>query len=62
MLIDFGADTSVVDKHGFVTEIIEGVSVSDQGFSYSHRTLKVLPIVDALYTYNHQDSGEVILL
>ena len=33
MLLDSGADTSVVGKHGFVTEIIEGISVSSQGFS-----------------------------
>ena len=62
MLLDSGADTSVVGKHGFVTEIIEGISVSAQGFSDGQPALDDLPVVNALYAYDDTDSGEVILL
>jgi len=62
MLLDSGADTSVVGKHGFVTEIIEGISVSAQGFSDGQPALDDLPVVNALYAYDDRDSGEVILL
>lgn len=62
MLIDSGADTFVVGKHGFVTEIIEGVSVSAQGFSDSQPTLNDLPVVNTLYAYDDPASGEVIFL
>ena len=62
ILIDSGADTSVVGKHGFVTEVIEGISVSAQGFSDSQPTLDDLPVVNALYAYDDQKSGEVLLL
>ena len=49
-------------KHGFVTEIIEGVSVTAQGFIDSQPTLHDLPVVNALYAYNDPASGEVVLL
>ena len=62
LLIDSGADTSVVGRHGFVTEIIEGITVSAQGFSDSQPTIDNLQIVNALYAYDHPDSGEIILL
>ena len=62
LLIDSGADTFVVGKHGFVTEIIEGVSVSAQGFSDAQPQLEDLPIVNAVYAYDDENSGEVILL
>ena len=62
MLLDSGADTSVVGKHGFVTEVIEGVTVSAQGFSDGQPALNDLPVVNAFYAYDHPDSGEVYLL
>ena len=62
MLIDSGADTFVVGKYEFVTEIIEGVSVLAQGFSDSQPILDDLPVFDALYAYDDPVSGEVILL
>ena len=61
LLIDSGADTFVVGKHGFVTEIIEGASVSAKGFSDTQPQLNDLPLVNAVYTYNDEDSGEIIL-
>ena len=62
MLLDFGADTSVAGKHGFVTEVIEGIRVYAQGFSDGQPALDDLPIVNALYAYDDHVSGEVILL
>ena len=62
LLMDSGADTFVVGKHGFVTEIIEGISVSAQGFSDSQPQLEDLPLVNATYAYDDEESGEVILL
>ena len=62
MLLDSGADTSVVGKHGFITEVIEGISVSAQGFSDGQPALDDLPVVNALYAYDDHNSGEVILL
>ena len=62
MLLDSGADTSVVGKHGFVTEVTEGISVSAQGFSDGQPALDDLPVLNALYAYDDHDSGEVIVL
>ena len=59
MLFDSGANASVVGKHGFVTEVIEGVTVSAQGFSDGQPALKDLPVVNALYAYDNPDSGKV---
>ena len=62
MLIDSGADSFVVENYRFVTETIEGISVSAQGFSDSQPTIDDLPIVNALYAYDNTDSGKTILL
>ena len=62
MLLDSGADTSVVGKHRFLTEAIEGIIVLAQGFSDGQPALDDLPVVNALYAYDDHDSREVILL
>jgi len=62
MLLNAGADTSVVGKHEFVAEVIEVVTVSAQGFSDGQPALNNLPVVNVFYAYNNPDSGEVYLL
>ena len=49
-------------KHGFATEVVEGVSVSAQGFSDAQPQLNDLSTVNPVYAYDDAHSGEVILL
>ena len=62
LLMDSGADSCVAGKHAWVVEIVEGVTVSAQGFNDSMPIDESLPIANVLYTYDHPGTGEVIIL
>ena len=62
LLIDSGADTCVADKHGWITEVIEDVTVSARGFSNNLSIEEYLPIVNEVYAYDSTYTGKVILL
>jgi len=62
LLMDSGADTCVAGKHAWISERIEGVTVSARGFSDSLPIVENLPIVNAIYAYDNPLTGEVILL
>ena len=62
LLLDSGSDTFVAGKHAFITEVIEGVTVSAKSFDDSAPALNDLKIVNAVYAYDHLESGEIILL
>ena len=61
-LIDSGADTCAAGKHAWITEVIEGVTVSAKGFSDNLPIEEDLPNVNAIYAYDSTYTGEVILL
>ena len=61
-MINSGADSGVVGKHAHITEISKGVSASFKGFSDNLSVKNNLPIVNALYSYDHPYNGEVFLL
>ena len=52
LLIDSGADTCVAGKHAWISEIIEGVTVSTRGFRDTLPIEDNLPIVNAIYAYD----------
>ena len=62
LLIDFGADTCVAGKHAWISEIIEGFTVSARRFSDTLPIEEYFPIVNAIYAYDIHVSGKVILL
>ena len=62
LLIDSSADTCVAGNHTWISEIIEGVTVSAYGFSDTLPIKENLPIVNAIYTYDNPHTGEVSLL
>ena len=62
LLMDSGADSYVIGKHAWIVEIVEGITVSAQGFNDSMPIDENLPIVNILYDYDHPDTGKVIIL
>ena len=62
LLLDSGSDTFIAGKHAYIAEVIEGVTVSAKSFDDSAPALNDLRIVNAIYAYDHPESGEVILL
>jgi len=62
IIIDSGADTCVAGKHAWITEVVEGVTVSARGFSDNLPIEEDLPTVNAIYAYDSTYKGEVILL
>ena len=61
-LINSGANTYVADKHAWISEVNEGVTVSARGFSNNLPIEENLPIVNAIYIYNNPHIGGIILL
>ena len=62
LLIDSGSDTCVVGKYAWISEIIEGVTVSARGFSDTLPMEENLPIVNVIYAYDNPHTSQIILL
>ena len=53
MGIDSHADTTCVNKHAYIESIVEGFTVDAIPFDKSIGKLTDLPIVNAIYAYDH---------
>ena len=60
--MDSGADTFVTGKHTWVSEIIEGTIVSAKGFNNNLPIIENSPMVNAIYAYDDESTGGVIIL
>ena len=52
MLMDSGADSCVAGKHAWISETVEGLTVSAKGFSDLLPVEDNLPIINILYAYD----------
>ena len=62
LIMDSGADTCCAGRHAWVTDFIQGLTVSCRGFSDSLPIEENLPLANVIYAYDCQMRGEVILL
>ena len=61
LIMDSGVDTCCAGKHAWVTELIQGISVSCRGFSDSLPVKEDLPIANVIYAYDCAHQGKTIL-
>ena len=61
-IINLGANTCIVDKHAWISEVTEGITVFARGFRNNLPIEENLPILNAIYAYDNPHSGEVVLL
>ena len=60
--MDSGTNSCVAVEHAWISETVEGLTVSAKGFSDSLPVEENLPIINNVYAYNRHGTGEVLLL